>query len=257
MTSNDPGFFRDLIPPEHELKRVGPIFDEKTYLATGRNSRAHLVKYANLKPHYSVLDVGCGFGRVAIQLLDLLSPESSYLGIDVVKSEIEWCQQKITPRNERFLFRHLDVRNAMYNSTGTLAADNVQFPVPNDLKFDLAFLFSVFTHMLPGHVHSYLDEISRHLKPGGTLFASFFLINDDSRRLMDDGRSEFRFIKQSGGYYAHNLTTHEGAVAYDEEDVWRMMMTTGFIRDKAIYGRWAGRLSADNGQDFIVCNKPK
>lgn len=257
MVASEEEFFKNLVPPESEMKRIGPIFDRQTYLAMGRLSKDQLIKHAGLKPQHSVMDVGCGFGRVAIHLLNVLAPQSNYLGFDVVPSEIEWCRANITPRNPRFAFEHLDVRNKTYNPTGTLLAKNIRFPVQDGARFDLVFLFSVFTHMLPEFIATYLAEIHRHLVPGGRLFASFFLINEDSRRLMDAGLGQFRFVQERGGYYAQSRNDPEAAIAFDEDAVWRMMMTAGFIRDKVVYGRWPGRSSPDNGQDFLVCSKPK
>src|SRR6186713_3208786 len=109
MAAGVEDFFQDLVPPVDQLKRVGPIFDRETYLRSGKRSSEHLVQYAGLKPGLSVLDVGCGYGRVAIQLLRILNPQARYLGLDVVKEEIDWCRKHIGPRNNNFAFEHLDV----------------------------------------------------------------------------------------------------------------------------------------------------
>jgi SAM-dependent methyltransferase len=236
------------VPPDHELRRIGPIFDRDTYLKTGIRSRDHLLRYANLTQGQSVIDIGCGFGRVAVHLQPIVS---RYLGLDVVKSEIEWCRENIA--HDAFSFDHLDVRNDRYNPQGLIEAEAVSFPVPEGTRFDLAFLFSVFTHMLPGAVASYLREIKRHIEPGGTLFVSFFLMNGEARRLTEAGRSQFRFLKRDG-FYVANPELPEAAVAYDEDVVWRLMLEAGFTREKVIYGNWPGRRTgADNGQDFVVC----
>ena len=41
---------------------------------------------------------------------------------------------------------------------------------------DVAFLTSVFTHMLPEDVEHYLDELARVLKPGGRTLITWFLL---------------------------------------------------------------------------------
>jgi SAM-dependent methyltransferase len=244
-----------LVPPTAELKRVGPIFDVGTYLRMGRDSLAELRKFAYLKPEHSVLDVGCGYGRVAIHLSQFLSPGSRYLGIDVVAKEIDWCIAHVTARYPNFLFRHLNVRNSVYNPSGSEAARDTRFPVPEGMQFDCAILFSVFTHMMPEDVAAYLKEISKYLRDGGVLFASFFLINPDSIRHMRAGRSNFRFVEQPGGYFAHNLELHEGAIAFSEDVIWSMLSNAGFSRDKIVYGNWSGRRPAEGGQDLVICTK--
>ena len=54
-----------------------------------------------------------------------------------------------------------------------------QFTFPYKAKsFDVIFLFSVFTHMLPDEIEHYLKEISRMLKPGGICLTTLFLYED-------------------------------------------------------------------------------
>jgi SAM-dependent methyltransferase len=244
-----------LVPPVSELKRVGPIFDVETYLKMGRHSIGNLQKFAYLRPEHSVLDVGCGFGRVAIQLTKYLKPEARYFGIDVVAEEIDWCKANISTKHPNFRFHHIDAHNKRYNPTGQQRPVDVNIPISRGEQFDLAFLFSVFTHMLPADVQHYLTEINKHLKPGGIIFATFFLINRDSLRYMEAGKSQFRFVKEEGGYYAANRTVHEAAVAYDEDSVHAMFGAAGFARDKVVYGNWAGRHPAESGQDLVVCTR--
>lgn len=246
---------RSLIPSVDQMKLVGPIFDADTYLRSGRHSAENLLKFAYLKPATSVLDVGCGFGRVAIHLAQILTRDAHYFGLDVVRKEIEWCTQNITPHYGNFQFRHVDAVNEMYNPTGKKSPVDIEFPVPAGMTFNLAILFSVFTHMLPGHVQAYLYEIARHLAPGGILFASFFLMNRDSSRAVQEGRAQFKFVEQPEGYFAHNLSLHEGAVAYTDDAVWEMLSQAGFRRDKIIYGNWSGKILAESGQDLVICRK--
>jgi len=49
-----------------------------------------------------------------------------------------------------------------------------------DSSFDLVFLTSVFTHMLPEDVKRYMEEISRVLKSGGRSVVTYFLVNPPS-----------------------------------------------------------------------------
>ena len=46
-------------------------------------------------------------------------------------------------------------------------------------------LKSVFTHMLPAAVTTYTSEISRVLKKGGRAVVTYFLLNAESRRFVD------------------------------------------------------------------------
>jgi SAM-dependent methyltransferase len=245
-----------MVPPVEALKSIGPIYDVETYLSLGRHSLGNLKKFAHLLPHHSIVDIGSGYGRVAIQLTEILSSEAKYLGIDVVKKQIDWCSSNISCHFPNFVFEHVNVQNMMYNPSGTSPAKDLHLQVVQYPEaFDLAILFSVFTHMLPDDVKSYLRSIHALLKPGGILYASFFVITPDSLAFMQEGKAQFNFKEQSCGYFVHNTGLHEAAIAYCEEDIWQMMFEAGFARDKVLFGSWAGRTRAESGQDIVVCSK--
>lgn len=145
---------------------VAVEFDE-----IGHGLVAELVRDA-LYPHHRVLDAGCGLGRLARALVDYLSPEGSYEGIDVTRSSIEWCQNayKGIPR---FKFTHADVFNTHYNSHATKRASTYRFPFPDD-DFDYIFSTSLFTHLMLPDADNYIGQMARVLKQGGkcgTLFS--------------------------------------------------------------------------------------
>src|SRR5262249_21390147 len=57
--------------------------------------KAHIeayCKHMGLDRHMTVIEVGCGIGRDAFQLLDLLGNTGRYVGIDVTRDSIIWCQ---------------------------------------------------------------------------------------------------------------------------------------------------------------------
>ncbi|UCA50521.1 class I SAM-dependent methyltransferase [Streptomyces sp. WA6-1-16] len=49
-------------------------------------------------PAHDVLDAGCGAGRIAVPLTDVLGEKGSYLGFDIVPHAIEWCSSAMTPK---------------------------------------------------------------------------------------------------------------------------------------------------------------
>ena len=68
-----------------------------------------------LAPDGSILDVGCGAGRIAIPLTRYLSQHGRYVGFDVISDAIEWCRANITSRCRNFEFHHLDRRTKRFN----------------------------------------------------------------------------------------------------------------------------------------------
>jgi SAM-dependent methyltransferase len=126
------------------------------------------------------------------------------------------------------------------------------FVVPIDRQFDFIFLGSVFTHMLPDDVEQYLREISRLLAPGGVCVASYFLITDDNRAGIDNGRSfmSFGVPHASGVCLLHDAAVPESAVAFDEAFVCRAHAQAGLrIRDIR-RGQWWNGVAHD--QDVVT-----
>ena len=97
----------------------------------------------------SILEFGCGYGRLTRHLFDL-APEAAIFGCDVSTRDITWCRAKY-PRG-RFL-------------------KNDPHP-PLDLpdqQCDLILSYSVFTHLSEENHKGWLKDLSRILKPGGLM----------------------------------------------------------------------------------------
>ncbi len=155
----------------------GSQFDE-----VGDEFLGYFKKYCGLRKNASILDVGCGIGRMAIPLTKFLSSEGAYRGFDIVPEGIEWCQNNISTRYLNFEFSHADIYSKQYNASGKLPSENYRFPY-RDSTFDFVFLTSVFTHMLSKDLKNYFSEICRVLKPGGSTLITYFILNEESQDL--------------------------------------------------------------------------
>ncbi len=189
-----------------------------------------LVELADLTPDAAVLEPGCGTGRMAEPLAGYLSATGSYDGFDVVRKAIKWCEANIQSPN--FRFRHVDVRNRYYNPEGRLDPEAFEFPYPAE-AFDLVFLTSVFTHMLPPEVRHYLSEIRRVLRPQGRCLMTFFLLNEDSGRAgppreANPNAPSRTFAYEGDGYRYDVAESPEAAVGYRERDVLGFLEQAGF-----------------------------
>ncbi|KAG8467829.1 hypothetical protein KFE25_006881 [Diacronema lutheri] len=160
-----------------EIRRFcGPEFrDNEHYLRTAEAEAERIVKRCALPHGGTVLDVGCGQGRLAIGLLRTAPRGSiSYLGVDVDRSSVSWCAKHLA--NKSFRFAHVDVENARYNPTGQLQLEvsPFRFDVP-DRSVDLIYAYSVFSHMELKQIEVYLAEFKRVLKQSGTIFLTTFI----------------------------------------------------------------------------------
>ncbi|MDQ1570840.1 MAG: hypothetical protein QOF79_1514, partial [Actinomycetota bacterium] len=246
-----------MVPPMAEIF-AGSV---DGFRASGDTLVQHLIEFAGLAPATKILDIGSGMGRLAVPLTDYLSPSGSYDGLDIVESGVAWCNDHIASAHPNFHFHLADVFNKEYNPGGRFQASEYRFPYADE-SFDLVILISVFTHMLPADMEHYVSEIGRVLKPGGRCFATYFLVNDESRRLMDTGASSLRLKHDLGTHWVVSTKVPELSVGY-EETYARSVYDAGrgFSDVTVHYGGWCGRApfwSAESGlgdQDVLVATR--
>lgn len=214
-------------------------------------------KYAPIDRDASVLEVGCGVGRDAIQLTEHLSSQGTYVGIDIIRPSIEWCQANITPRFPNFSFHYLDIKSQIHNPGGTLQVRDVKLPVPS-ASVDRIILQSVFTHMFYDAIIHYLKEFRRILKPGGKVVTSFFVIDEESQKLIDASGGDPAFnltfaFPYGEGCFINDKRYPEGAVAFTVPRLQQMLAKSGMVLDQPIHpGFWPGRQGVTDGQDIAV-----
>ncbi|QUR67279.1 methyltransferase domain-containing protein [Mycobacterium spongiae] len=243
----------EVLPPEDLQMYVGGThqFKEIGDLIVG-----FLVDLCELQPGDAVLDVGCGSGRVAMPLTRYLNHEGRYAGFDISQEAITWCQENISESHPNFDFKVADIYNSLYKPNGQYQSSEFRFPYP-DASFDVVFLTSVFTHMLPPDVHHYLDEIVRVLKPGGRCLSSYFLLNGESSALIKKRKATFSFEHQREGYKTVDTEHPEQAIAFPEAFVMDLHEKCGLaILEPLRYGSWCGRKDYLTFQDVVLAVKP-
>jgi SAM-dependent methyltransferase len=201
-----------------------------------------------LEPRSRVLDVGCGFGLLALELRDYLSEPGSYVGVDVDRGAIDWARRTISRARPRFEFQWLDIRNAAYNPDGRLAADAFQFPFEPG-SFDVIVLKSVFTHLRPEAMRHYLSEAGRLLSSGGACLATFFVLDDED---VAPGGLQFQFGGGDWGYAVRNLP--ELAIAYKKASLLAAVSAAGLAIKAQHPGTWSGKPGLSY-QDVLVLTR--
>ncbi len=133
--------------------------DQAMRLAVGGEFQAvgllefYLLRNYQLEPDHCVVDIGCGSGRLAVQLAPFLT--GRYVGIDVVPELLDYAK-KITNRAD----------------WDFLPAPGLSIPIADNCANFVCF-FSVFTHLLHEESYHYLEEAKRVAKLGGYIIFSF------------------------------------------------------------------------------------
>lgn len=230
-----------------------------TWDEISKSHKAQHVKYSPILPDHNVLEIGCGVGRDAIQLAELLSEEANYIGIDIIRPSIEWCQENITKEHPNFKFYYLDIESQIHNPTGNNKTTEVKLPLESN-SIDRIILHSVFTHMFKVDIIHYLKESKRILKPGGTVFASFFILDNEALSLIKNetknqsGTVNLTFRYNYGeGCFINDKDYPEGAVGYLPEAFEEILKKSGMKLSQSIhYGYWSGRKGISDGQDIVI-----
>jgi SAM-dependent methyltransferase len=122
------------------------------FMAVGKLEH-HLLRSLGLMDGQLVVDVGCGSGRLSVQLAPF--PRIRYVGCDVVECMVEYASEISGRPDWSFV-----CSEGTGIPCGAGAADFVCF-------------FSVFTHLLHEDIFRYFRESARVLRPGGQLVFSF------------------------------------------------------------------------------------
>jgi SAM-dependent methyltransferase len=135
------------LPPRRLMVRVAGTSDADWFLRGGRAGYDAIAAHVPLDELESVLDFGCGCGRVTRWWNDF---DGLVAGSDVSRSAIEWCRTNLP-------FARFE-QNAL--------APPLMF---DDESFDLVYALSVFTHLTADLQLAWRDEVRRVLRPGGRL----------------------------------------------------------------------------------------
>lgn len=213
-----------------------------------------VIKYTHLKPDGKILDIGCGIGRLAVPLTRYLNVDGQYDGFDIVKKGIDWCNKKIAAKYPNFHFLYVDLKNDLYNLSTDTEARFFQFPYPRN-SFDCVVLTSVFTHMMPDDVDSYLKQIALVMKDNGRCLATFFLLNEDVRKQMNEDKTSFQFLYNFENYSLMNQKVKEANVAYEEDHLLKMLKKNGLCAESIHRGEWSNGSAPLDFQDIIILKK--
>ena len=227
----DPRVRRGILPPSSLRGYVGAA---ASFEDVGAEFAGYLRDLAGLAAHETLLDYGCGVGRMALPLTLWL--RGSYLGMDVDPRCIDWCRHHITPTHPNFRFIRLDIRNARYNPRGRVEPLDVRLPLET---VDVAVAASVFTHLRRADTVHLLGELGRVATRG--LISAYVLDTEDPRLPVRDGPARYA-----------NAVVPEEMVGYQRDWFEGALRAAGFDSIVCLSGRWRGGHGPTEQDLFVV-----
>lgn len=191
-------------PPPEVMKRAAGNPSQVLWRATGIKNCHDMLKslapYVGRENIGSLLEWGCGSGRLTTHLIDML-PGATVSGTDIDSEAVQWASDYLK---------------------GTFKPCRIEPPLPfADSEFDAIVSLSVFSHLTRHYQEVWLEEIRRVLKPGGLFAASThgryagrWIFPRDCERLLasgfyDDLPDAALGHVASGEYYRATFQTYE------------------------------------------------
>ena len=242
--------------PSPELMASEGIDVLEEWFRWGEEWSVLLRVYAGLNGSSSVLEIGCGLGRVAFPLRHVLRGGGRYEGFEIVRRKVEFLQQTFARSHPSFHFTWANVRNTHYNPGGEIEALRYRFPY-DDGQFDVVFAASVFTHMKPENVTRYFAEAGRVLRRGGRCLFSFFLLDNylpARERPRPFAAGDFDFTEDDDGFGAAFADDPERMTSYRLRRLTRMAREAGLrVARPPLPGFWSGVSSHwVSAQDLVI-----
>jgi ubiquinone/menaquinone biosynthesis C-methylase UbiE len=231
-----------LTPPRDQLDRVGGGAE------VGLEFLDYFVDYAGLTTTESVLDFGCGTGRMAIPMGRYLGTNATYVGVDVDGALIKWCETNIAAHDQRFSFMLSKARNQLYNPSGS-DLEGGTIPVATASN-SLAFAASVFTHLRSGQARAYLSELARSVRVGGRVLVTAFLMD-----ALPIAGASLHFVTLDQVSWTADPSLPEFAIGYKQETLSTWAKDAGLQLRQALRGFWSGKTDGHSYQDIMIFDR--
>ena len=148
---------------------VAGYADEAEWARSGRSTADDIASETGLTPADTVLDIGCGAGRVGVHL----APRSrQWIGADVSREMLAHTRAALgAAANVEFV---------------QLTGDGL--PASLDGRIDVVYCTTVFMHLEEWDRYRYVREAFRVLKPGGRIYF------DNVTLISDEGWAQFEAL---------------------------------------------------------------
>ena len=144
----------------------------------------HVANFKEIK-NVSILDWGCGTGRIVRHLPEILDSSNSFYGTDYNEKYVKWCSKNL--------------EGIQFKLNGL--APPLDF---SENYFDVIYGISIFTHLSEKLHFKWMSELTRVLKNEGILFLTThgdvhsFKLLEDEKRSYNEGNLIIHSFKKEG-----------------------------------------------------------
>lgn len=204
------------LPPPYLRSNGVHHRQNEAFLESGRAEAQRLAEEFSIRDASSVLDIGCGAGRLPLGLIDV-NPVANYLGVDIDSNAIDWCQRYITSKHPSYQFEEIDVYSDRYSRSAPALTEDLELPAP-EASFDMVYSHSVLAALSEEDTSTYLRIFRRYLKPGGRIFLTAFVEED-----VDPVTEGYRYPLERGA---------RAVTLWSQEHLCETMSVEGFTVDR-------------------------
>jgi ubiquinone/menaquinone biosynthesis C-methylase UbiE len=154
--------------------------DEDALTGSGKATADFLSRRVGIRPEDTVLEIGCGIGRVGKQLAPRCH---KWIGCDVSPNMVKLARERLQE------FSNVELFETSGHDLKSIA----------DLSIDVAYCTVVFMHLDPWDRFSLVKEAFRVLRPGGRIYV------DNANLCSDEGWAVFEHHQH---YPPHDRPAH-------------------------------------------------
>jgi SAM-dependent methyltransferase len=152
---------------------VGATEREEVLRATGEETRRFLESTVGVRPDDTILEIGCGVGRVGQVLAPICK---QWIGCDVSGKMLEYSRQRLQP----------------FTNVTLVEISGYDLQPVGDASVDVVYCTVVFMHLEEWDRYNYVLEARRVLRPGGRIYIdNISLCSDDGWSVFETHRTAF------------------------------------------------------------------
>ena len=241
------------IPPK-DLRFMGES-DEVFIQAADYLAKSILRSYGLDRHLGSILDIGCGYGRLAYGLRRS-NFEGEYQGFDILGRHINWLNENFHSghKDDGYQFLYANIYNERYNPEGK-PIEELDLPYPI-ASFDCLVSLSVFTHLYEEKVVKYIRYLKQFMKHGGLWIATFFVLPPEFSLENQPVDATYLLVKQvSENAFIHNIDEPLLAIAFTEKFLLNLFAKEGLEIVEQRKGRWFTKENSLELQDWFILKK--